>query len=290
MKFLIFEDNNIRQKEINMVNVSRIEILLQKVPQKKISAAEVGYVCPDGAINFKTSNTAYTYAKNRVLQALHTPKPFERGLIIKGTSVIKEIDGNYLEVNVKTRDAEDADCFIHGHIIDTPLSLEDLTALLRTKHLKSIVALNRKGEYSKFEIKSSKWENVLPRKFRQKLERYERIYNAKDAENDYNNYMAKSHEEFNTGLESISDEINQIMNNASDNTFIKISNWLDRFQYELVSDADEIPEDIRPVFEKFISFIKEDINKSVFKIHQFWEKYSHKYNVRYDTNYTNLNG
>lgn len=66
-----------------MVSIQQVKsgtsVLMQKFPKGKISPKSLGYVRPDGKINFATKEAAATYAKNRVVSPLNIGNPFERG-------------------------------------------------------------------------------------------------------------------------------------------------------------------------------------------------------------------
>lgn len=121
------------------------------LPKGKINPKTLGYVCPNGTINFQTAESAQTYAKNRVMSALHEPKPFERAVLIEDSRIIGEIDGttHHVKLDRKILDGHKDVALVHGHPIGTPLSYDDYATLTANDRLNSIIAYNKRGEYSK---------------------------------------------------------------------------------------------------------------------------------------------
>ena len=56
----------------------------------KINPNSLGYVCPDKTINFATDKVANNYAKNVVVQALNSKKPYEQAIGVLSQMVLKE--------------------------------------------------------------------------------------------------------------------------------------------------------------------------------------------------------
>ena len=50
---------------------------LYKTSKGKIDTKSLGWIRPDGKINFQSEETALNYAKNRALQGLNAPIPYE---------------------------------------------------------------------------------------------------------------------------------------------------------------------------------------------------------------------
>lgn len=137
--------------KINVVEKG-ISYLLNKTPKGKINPKELGWIRPDGIINFQTAEAAQSYAKNRVISALHAPKPFERAVFVEDSKIISDIDGATHHVHFDSKNvlAGHKDVtLVHGHPGGTPLSDQDYACLTADKELKSIIAYNKRGEFSK---------------------------------------------------------------------------------------------------------------------------------------------
>ena len=160
-----------------MANISQIKtgisLLKWQVSKGKINPKALGYVCPNGTINFQTTEAAQTYAKNRVLSALQAPKPFERAVFVEDSRIIGDINGTVHKVEFDSKNLLNGHndvMLVHGHPIGTPLSDPDYACLIANNRLNSIVAYNKRGEYSKmtkqkkpfiFRLFSQKvWDNV----------------------------------------------------------------------------------------------------------------------------------
>lgn len=94
-----------------MINIP----LPKQLPVRNINPKKLGFVCPNGQINFQTEEAAFEYTKNSIINALKVGK--EREIFTKGSSVLKIIDGNEKEVVCAFDDLPQiAGCTLHhGH-------------------------------------------------------------------------------------------------------------------------------------------------------------------------------
>ncbi len=138
-----------------MPNISQLKtgmsLLRWQVPKDKINPKTLGWVRPDGVINFQTAESAQTYAKSRVISALHAPQPFERAVFVEDSRIIGDINGTVHNVHFdhKIMKGHKEVVLVHGHPTNTPLSNKDYSCLLANDELKSVVAYNTRGEFSK---------------------------------------------------------------------------------------------------------------------------------------------
>lgn len=97
--------------------------------------SEFFWLCPSSEISFKTTEKALQYAKNRCIQALNNPAPFERSVFIKDNTILKEIDGDENHINILfSTDFTKDTIFIHGHPKEVWwLSLGDILTCLEKK-------------------------------------------------------------------------------------------------------------------------------------------------------------
>ncbi len=271
----------------SFVNTPIIGLMLRKSSIQRINIEELGYVHPNGIVNFQSPKIAYKYAENKILQALNSPTPFERCLVIKNSSVIKEIDGTENEITLAFNNLSDSDYIIHGHPSGAPLGISDLCALL-INEIKSVIALNKKGEYSRFDLIPQEWFNYLPdKKIREQYYYFERLAIIDKAQKDYNVFMNKFYENIEKEKEKVVKEIQESINLLPYPTRIKVCDWLNK-NMQNISSIDEIPQTIHLILKRLIDTNKKNINKCINKMHQFWENNAYKYNVKYSTNYSNL--
>lgn len=98
--------------------VKMISSLLIK-PQiftRKIKTKNIGYVCLDGTINFQNVKSAHKYAKSVVVRALNQEEPFERVVMIEGSRVMKQVDGDNKGVYIPMDPLTIlCDTIVHGH-------------------------------------------------------------------------------------------------------------------------------------------------------------------------------
>lgn len=133
-----------------------VSYLFWQAPKGNINPKTLGWIRPDGIINFQTAKAAQTYAKKRVMEALHTPKPFERAVFVKDNQILSQIDGNqhHVHFDMKNIRGQKDVSIVHGHPTGTPLSDQDYNCLMTSPEFKSVVAYNKHGEYSKMTKKS----------------------------------------------------------------------------------------------------------------------------------------
>lgn len=159
-----------------------LSMLKWNVPKCKINPKTLGYLHPDGKIGFSSQDAALGYAKNRVVQALNAPKPFERGLVIRDNVVLGEANGNGSYV-VMPKELLEGECIcVHGHPdtfrekfgiklktikdyikytlridrktsakptgVTYPVSVQDYRSLMMNPFQNQEIVYNSKGEYS----------------------------------------------------------------------------------------------------------------------------------------------
>ena len=131
-----------------------LSLLRWQLPKGKINPKTLGYVCPNGSINFQTAETAQTYAKNRVMSALHAPKPFERAVFVEENKISGDIDGTVHKVHFdhKILDGHKDVTLVHGHPTNTPLSTEDYLCLEGNNGLKSIISTLGTEDFARLRI------------------------------------------------------------------------------------------------------------------------------------------
>lgn len=137
----------------------------------------VGYICPNGNINFQTNEAAVAYAKNYIIEALKCPKPFERAVLLSNNIILGKYDGTSKGVRVKKSDIRNAKKHLHNKNVSVyhghpdnakigaakPISIYDYISLMLSNHDED-VAINSKGEFSKLKkthkpilLSSMKW-------------------------------------------------------------------------------------------------------------------------------------
>lgn len=160
-------------------------VLEIKPLQAKINSKELGYICPNGDIQFQTAEAASKYAKNWVMQPLKSKNPYERFVAQHDNIIFYQSEGSQYSTEIdniatqKILSRFDSDIsIIHGHPnlpnknFASPLSPNDCVYFHKDKAFKEIIAYDRVGNYSKFTKRDS--INKLPTKFRQKFE--EEVY------------------------------------------------------------------------------------------------------------------
>ncbi len=172
--------------------------MLWKSPKGEVNPKTLGWIKPDGVIIFQTAEVAENYAKNRCVSALHSSKPFERGVLVRDNQVLAEVQGDIAQIDMsKYSDKMAGANFFHGHPriegnTDFPISLADYLVLV-SQRLKKIVAFNANGEHSTLiqNPKKSLFIKFLPQKWQEKLIPLEQIGMGSIATSEYAKEYAK---------------------------------------------------------------------------------------------------
>lgn len=171
--------------------------ILWKAPKGKISPKTLGYVCPNGIINFQSAEAAENYAKNRCVSALQGHKPFERGVIVKDNKILAEINGEATNIETKAQTSKmKGASFYHGHPTNDngtlPLSLNDYLVMI-SQELNKIVAFNKYGEHSTMKQKTKKsfLQTILPKSVKEKVDLLITLGKGSVATKEYANEYAK---------------------------------------------------------------------------------------------------
>lgn len=230
---------------------------------------KIGYVLPNGDINFSNEKTAIEYAKNKILQQIKNDNT-EYGVLVKGQRIIGEAKGTKNSVNIADMDKfterfwnnsnlkRDVK-FFHGHpdVYSPKKTLPlsgyegDIETAVAAK-LKSIVAYNSCGEFNRIDF--------------------------------LNNFSLKRFKELNTKLEELFIEK---VTSADD---LKKLNELKKLQ----NTQTEIPNTIQKWFNQFIA--KQEIKTEKFLkseeyakfMHEFYKTYMPECGLKYSTNFNNL--
>lgn len=248
-------------------------MLRNNVTKIKINPKTLGYICPDGIINFQTKEVANNYAKNRAISALKGYKPHERFIVVDQNRILDEIEGHstmgFIFPNkYKTKGIS----IVHGHPdsyakgCTTPVSASDASTILRWGNLNEIIAYNSKGEFSILRKKQTTTYNWL-NNIRNKFQRFVEMKNSEAVKNDYKRYITSS--DISKQLKEINKKITKcIKGNVTEEEFEILINKKNK-----------------------LSKLFEEIQTNQLgcqKTHKFWLERAKKYNLEYTTNYSNL--
>ena len=123
---------------------ARISLLNWNLPKGEINPKALGYVCPNGFINFQTEKSALNYAKNRVIDSVRSTshKPFERAVLIDHKTIIGEMDGDDYSVDIAKWGGKMANkTYVHSHPNKATLSLNDYLVMLE-QDIKKMIAFD----------------------------------------------------------------------------------------------------------------------------------------------------
>lgn len=256
-----------------MVCYNNILLSVQKNHKQLISSInpkKVGYVLPNGNINFSNEKIAIEYAKNKILQQLKKDNT-EYGVLVKGQSIIGEAGGTKNAVNIgelksltdrfwNNSNLKRDVILLHGHPDmysagkTAPLSPYggDLETAVAAK-LKSIVAYNSRGEFNRIDC----LHNFSSNRFKKQEAQFEELLlKHLTTPNDFKKLK----------------ELRKIENSQSDMPS-HLEKWLKK--YVIKQEAKN---------KKFIE--SEDYAKF---IHEYYKKNLSKCGLKYTTNFNNLN-
>ena len=263
-----------------------ISYLLWKTPKGKIDPKTLGYVLPNGNINFQSKESAYNYAKNCVMKALKSEEPYERGLVIKGNTIVADVHGVKNEVTF----ADDLDLWgttiVHGHPDNTPISLGDAPMLL-CNGARKMVAINKNGEFSSLKyipFRISKLFNFLPNRLKYYIEQAYAYGNLAHMKRATNKIRVKINKE--VGLDNIEREIKTIYKNADKSLKKIIRQWDEDVSQNVTGDTSKFPASIRPLFDKANELFKKTVPKQSKYAHELWQKNAQDFDMVYETNYS----
>ena len=255
------------------------------LPRQQKHSRTIGHFVKNGIMEFNSPKLAIEHAKKRILKALHSEQPFERGIVIKNNTLINEVNGNSNEVTISGKYLNNSDCFVHGHLFDTPLSFEDFEAVMLGGG-NSVIAYNPKGEYSRIDIKPRKWADYLPKDSRQKVYRQEREAVVENARSDYFLKIDIALDNMtSTNMNKIREDLDSLLANLKFKDQLRILTSFQSWQNNKLVNLDDVPEGTKDFFEKLNNYSTKVFYNA---LHQFWQENIHKYGGKYTTNYTNF--
>lgn len=135
--------------------------ILETKPIKNINAKSLGVCFPNGSISFQTEEAAQNYARNFCMKQglLPASEQFEVGLLRQGNRILGVANGSHRSVNFSslllTHHGKENLIIEHYHPDifgkgkSYPLSFIMDSGLLARHNLKSIIAYNSNGQYSR---------------------------------------------------------------------------------------------------------------------------------------------
>lgn len=226
-----------------MQNIKQISLLCQK-SVKNINSKNIGWIRPDGIINFTTKDAAKTYAINRCKSAnkLHNKK--EIGVVVKDNMVLSETIGKSMQVEMdfsKLSKYRGCDLY-HNHPMPIPLSMEDYGTLVCNKCLKTITAVDiinkfytmTKLPYKKIKYLPQKISDFVGRLIFDRLNLFKADKKYQNIMDNYKNILIELNKEFDTKASHLSiEELKKLplMKTIKD-TYIKLSIDIDKMWCE----------------------------------------------------------
>ncbi len=265
------------------MNTIKPLIINKSFIKRKLDSKSIGYILPNGNINFATSQAAYNYAKYKVLKALHEEVPYERGIIIRGKTIIEDVKGSECHVDYNTKRSDCYNCIVvHGHPGIATLSKEDALQVIIC-NLQKCVAINSNGKYSQlFTKNSSKLYKKSPRLLKNIISFPRRFINSIILEHEYNLYDKKLQSKLTKINSKMQAEIQALINSVDNNTKELLINWCIDTNNKEYRDISRLPFEYNKTFDKFNQF--QIFQQRAWRY--FWQKNSNRYGLIYESNYT----
>ena len=144
----------------------RTQQYLSKNALKSIKSENIGYICPDGTINFQSAKTAEEYAKNAVVKAARQANPYEKAVIVDKNRITYEHNGTKMNCTVPITAKG---LMVHGHPDlyakggAFPFSAADYHSFIVIPGLEKTVIYNTLGEKAEMvKLPAKWWERLLP--------------------------------------------------------------------------------------------------------------------------------
>lgn len=144
--------SSLLKSKIGKPTMQKSYLFMGTQPKGKINPNSLGYVCPDKTINFATDKVANNYAKNVVVQALNSKKPYEKSVVLKGKRILYEMNGTSNRCSIPNGSEG---IWVHGHPDlfgkgkTVPFSAIDYTSFRSMDGLEQAIIYNSKGQESK---------------------------------------------------------------------------------------------------------------------------------------------
>ena len=219
-------------------------LLLKSKTIKNINPKTIGWVRPDGIINFATKDAAKDYAVNRCKSANKADKKFERTVIVKDNMILSEANGQIDNVGFDYNEISDykgCDLY-HNHPAPMPLSWDDYGVLISQKSLKSITAIdiiNRyytmtKLPYKKIKILPQNISNFINRQIFDRLHMFKAVKNYDKVINKYKDKLSHLNNELDINLQtqSAEDFKKSALSKTIKETFMKLAIDIDKMWSE----------------------------------------------------------
>ena len=245
---------------------------LWKVPKGKINSRALGYVCPNGQINFQNEASALQYTKNTILKALKQGK--ERMVITKDANVLKVSDGGKFEVELAFRDFPQINgCnMFHGHpnVLGSytfPFSELDTKAFLMLNKVlgyKKSVVYNSIGEECSMTMKSGK--PSLLSKLKLSPDYKFLLYDLNPLNFFRNRYIDKAQDKFNKNID--------------------VTSYLKNLNSRCTQEEKALVKELRVKPEEFRVWVENKINALIY--HDGLKKYTTKLGIDYKTTFSHL--
>lgn len=217
---------------------------------------------------------------------MHNP-PYERGFVIKNSTIIANIQGDAVKVNYGNIDLTDT-IIAHGHPRingdESPLSFEDVITSINND-VKETIAYNQKGEFSKLTVlpQSKIISRLLPQFLHKCLLKIKHKIYTQVLTNMYNEFVDNLRiEESGKDLNKIKKELNDIFRTADEKTQQTFQKWSEEHNTKGYGDFSQLPANQKEVIQNLynlISLLRENM-------HSFWDINAKTFNMRYETNYT----
>lgn len=260
----------------------------QQSLKEAINNKTIGYVLPNNHVNFVSHEKALEVGRKRILQALHSQEPYERGIIVKGSQITADVKGEHNRVSFPQDEMEDSVC-MHGHVQSTPISTDDYFIMLLGK-AKEIVAINPNGEYSKLtRLSPPQWLGKIPEKLSKFLSELQTNMRIKQVDKQYKAQTKDIDRQISIETNKIVNEIRKIISQSDPETTRHISKCIKDFQTKGIINTENVPDEMKQVMLRWKKLDDFEVKTKTPITDEFWTKQDpQSIGAVYSTDYSNI--
>ena len=245
---------------------------------RKVNPKQLGYICPNGNINFQSHESAMRYGKNQIVKALNSQKPYEKSIIVKNNTITYEGNGTAESCSTPLM-AEGT--WLHGHPDNwgkgktLPFSATDYHTFIGNDKIDKAIVYNSFGEEASF---TKNHQSSLLNQLAKKILPEKRVEQARIYSNMFECATGYTKALFNSAATA-----------KETKDIVKLSRK--KLFYRLIGNkaaAAKYGEEYEQMYNNIVQRALND-EKLAKDIHNYWVKNAKKLGVDYQTNFSNLN-
>ena len=256
------------------------------LPKGKIDPKALGYVCPNGEINFATENTAIQYTKNKCMKAAQNG--YELGGFRHKNRILLEKKGDADCVDFGRHvDVPEGTEVFHSHVGENanPVSLQDYICIMDEPKISSIIAYDSKGAYSKLSKTAEAYQDEVETIVVKDKGLKQFLRQIFDKPKIFTGLISKR---FRLKQECENDFLDKVIGKELRERLEQIDKQLTFIERGKIKCT---PEEFNRLQKEQSDLLRTAQSSNVGKqrIHKFWNENDYKYGVEYSTDFLHLN-